>query len=63
MKFQNFVIFSFEIKIKIHFPRRKLPIITFRKYKHFANETLLTSFKYEVDKQRAFLCENGLHAF
>ena len=49
--------------MKIHFPRRKLPIITFRKYKHFANETLLTSLKYEVDKQRAFLCENGLHAF
>ena len=48
--------------MKMHYPKRKPRIITYRKYKNFCNEIFLTSLQHEVDKPRTFLCENGLDA-
>ena len=48
---------------EMHSPKRKPRIITYRKYKNFCNETFMTTLQHEVDKQRAFLYENGLDAF
>ena len=48
--------------MKMHLHKRKPGIITYRKYKNLRNEIFLTSLQHEVDKQRAFLCENGLDA-
>ena len=49
--------------MKMHSYKRKPRTITYQKYKNFHSETFLTSLMPEVDKQRAFLYENGLEAF
>ena len=49
--------------MKMRIPKRKPRIITYQKYKHFRNELFFTYLHHEVEKQRAFLYENGLDAF
>ena len=49
--------------MKMHFPKMKQQVITYRKYKDFHNETFLDSFKHELNVQGQFLNEKGLDAF
>ena len=49
--------------MKIHFPKRKPEIVSYRKYKDFHNETFLDSLKHELNVQGQFLNKKGLHAF
>ena len=49
--------------MKMRIPKRKPRIITYQKYKHFRDELFFTYLHHEVEKQRAFLYENGLDAF
>ena len=49
--------------LKMHFPKMKPQVITYRKYKDFHNETFLDSLKQELNVQGQFLNEKGLDAF
>ena len=49
--------------MKMHFPKMKPQVITYRKYKDFHNETFLDSLKQELNVQGQFLNEKGLDAF
>ena len=50
--------------MKMHFPKIKPQVISYRKYKEFHNRTFLDSLKHELDDvQGQFLNEKGLDAF
>ena len=49
--------------MKIYFPKMKLQIIRYRKYKGFHSETFLDSLNHHFNTQGRFLNEKGLNAF
>ena len=49
--------------MKMHFPKMKPQVVSYRKYKDFHNETFLDSLKHELNVQGQFLNEKGLDAF
>ena len=49
--------------MKMHFPKMKPQVVSYRKYKDFHNETFLESLRYELNVQRQFLNEKVLDAF
>ena len=49
--------------MKMHFPKMKPQVVSYRKYKDFHNETFLNSLKHELNVQGQFLNEKGLDAF
>ena len=49
--------------MKMHFPKMKPQVISYRNYKDFHNETFLDSLKHELNVQGQFLNEKGLDAF
>ena len=49
--------------MKMHFPKMKPQVVSYRKYKDFLNETFLGSLRCELNVQRQFLNEKGLDAF
>ena len=52
-----------EAMMKMHFPKMKPQVVSYRKYKDFHNETFLGSLRCELNVQRQFLNEKGLDAF
>ena len=46
--------------MKMHFPKMKPQIASYRKYKDFHNETFLDSLRHELNVQGQFLNEKGL---
>ena len=49
--------------MKMHFPKMKPQVVSYRKYKDFHNETFLDSLRHELNVQGQFLNEKGLDAF
>ena len=49
--------------IKMHFPKIKPQVVSYRKYEDFYKETFLDSLRDELNVQRQFLNEKGLDAF
>ena len=49
--------------MKMHFPKMKPRVVSYRKYKDFHSETSLDSLKHELSVQRQFLNEKVLDAF
>ena len=49
--------------MKMHFPKMKPRVVSFRKYKDFHNETFLDSLKHELNVQGQFLNEKRLDPF
>ena len=49
--------------MKMHFPKMKQQVVSYREYKDFHNETFLDSLRYELNVQGQFLNEKGLDAF
>ena len=49
--------------MKMHFPKMKPQVISYRKYKEFHNGTFIDLLKHELDVQGQFLNEKGLDAF
>ena len=49
--------------MKMHFPKTKPQVISYRKYKDFHNETFLDSLKHELNVQGQFLNEKELDTF
>ena len=49
--------------MKMHFPKMKPQVVSYRKYKDFHNETFLDSLRHELNIQGQFLNEKGLDAF
>ena len=49
--------------MKMHFPKTKPQVISYRKYKDFHNKTFLDSLKHELNIQGQFLNKKGLDAF
>ena len=49
--------------IKMHFPKMKPQVASFRKYKDFHDETFLDSLRHELKVQGQFLNEKGLDKF
>ena len=49
--------------IKMHFPKVKSQVVSYRKYKDFHNKTVLHSLRHELNVQEQFLIEKGLNAF
>ena len=49
--------------MKMHFPKMKPQVISYRKHKNFHNETFLGSLKHELNVQGQFLNEKGLDEF
>ena len=49
--------------MKMHFPKMKPQVVSYRKYKDFHNETLLDSLRHELDVQGQCLNEKGLNTF
>ena len=49
--------------MKMHFPKMKPQVISYRKCKDFHNETFLGSLKHEPNVQGQFLNEKGLDGF
>ena len=49
--------------MKMHFPKMKPQVVSYRKYKDFHNGTSLDSLKHELSVQRQFLNEKVLDAF
>ena len=46
--------------MKMHFPKMKPQVISYRKYKEFHNGTFIDLLKHELDVQGQFLNEKGL---
>ena len=49
--------------MKMHFPKMKPQVVSYREYKDFHNETFLDSLRRELDGQGEFLNEKGLDEF
>ena len=49
--------------MKMHFPKIKPQVVSYRKYKDFHNETFLDSLKHEFNAPGKFLNEKRLDAF
>ena len=49
--------------MKMHFPKMKQQVVSYREYKDFHNETFLDSLRHELNVQGQFLNEKGLDAF
>ena len=49
--------------MKMHFPKMKPQVVSYREYKDFHNETFLDSLRHELNVQGQFLNEKGLDAF
>ena len=49
--------------MKMHFPKMKPQVISYRKYKDFCNETFLDSLRHELNVQWQFLNEKVLDTF
>ena len=49
--------------MKMHFPKIKPQVVSYRKYQDFHNETFLDSLRHELNIQGQFLNEKGLDAF
>ena len=49
--------------MKMHFPKMKPQVVSYRKYKDFHNETFLEWLRHELNVQRQFLNEKVLGAF
>ena len=49
--------------IKMHFPKIKPQVVSYRKYEDFYKETFLDSLRDELNVQRQFLNEKRLDAF
>ena len=49
--------------MKIHFPKMKPQVVSYRKYKDFHNETFLDSLRHEFNAQGQFPNEKRLNAF
>ena len=49
--------------MKMHFPKMKPQVVSYRKYKDFHNETFLDSLRHELNVQGQFLNEKGPDAF
>ena len=47
--------------MKMHFPKMKPQVVSYRKYKDFRNETFLDSSRHELNVQVQFLNEKGLN--
>ena len=41
--------------MKMHFPKMKPQVVSYRKYKEFHDETFLNSIRYELNVQEQFL--------
>ena len=48
--------------MKMHFPKMKSQVVSYRKYKDFHNETFLDSLRHELNVQGQLLNEKGLDA-
>ena len=49
--------------MKMHFPKMKSQVVSYRKYKDFHNETFLDSLWHELNVQGQLLNEKELDAF
>ena len=49
--------------MKLHFPKMKPQVVSYRKYKNFHNKTFLDLLKHELNVQGHFLNEKWLDAF
>ena len=49
--------------MKMHFPKIRPQVVSYRKYQDFHNETFLDSLRHELNIQGQFLNEKGLDAF
>ena len=49
--------------MKMHFPKMKRQVVSYRNYNDFHNETFLDLLKHELKAQGQFLNEKGLDAF
>ena len=49
--------------MKMHFPKMKLQLVSYRKYKDFHNDSLLDSLRHELNVQGQFLNEKELDPF
>ena len=49
--------------MKMHFPKMKSQVVSYRKYKDVHNETFLDSLRHELNVQGQLLNEKGLDAF
>ena len=49
--------------MKMHFPKMKQQVVSYREYKDFHNETFLDSLRHELNVEGQFLNEKELDAF
>ena len=49
--------------MKMHFPKMKPHVVSYRKYKDFHNETFWDSLRHKLNTQRQILNEKGFDAF
>ena len=49
--------------MKMHFPKMKPQVVSYRKYMDFYNETFLESLRHELNVQGQFLNEKELNGF